>query len=85
MCCLKYEQDAYEYLLKITPPKGALVKTREGKGTVIDIDLLKGNVKVLLQGKEREKTTGWSYLNSTWKAQSFTRIWQTPAAQRIKL
>lgn len=52
MCCLKYEQDAYEYLLKITPPKGALVKTREGKGTVVDIDLLKGNVKVLLQGKE---------------------------------
>ena len=52
MCCLKYEQDAYEYLLKITPPKGALVKTREGKGTVVDIDLLKGTLKVQLQGKE---------------------------------
>ena len=52
MCCLKYEQDAYEYLLKITPPKGSLVKTREGKGTVVDIDLLKGTLKVQLQGKE---------------------------------
>ena len=52
MCCLKYEQDAYDYLLKITPPKGALVKIREGKGTVVDVDLIKGNVKVLLQGKE---------------------------------
>ena len=52
MCCLKYEQDAYEYLLKITPPKGALVKTKEGKGTVVDVDLLRGNVKVQLQGKE---------------------------------
>ena len=52
MCCLKYEQDAYDYLLKITPPKGALVKIREGKGTVVDVDLIKGNLKVLLQGKE---------------------------------
>ena len=52
MCCLKYEQDAYEYLIKITPPKGALVKTKEGKGTVIDVDLLRGNVKVSLLGKE---------------------------------
>lgn len=52
MCCLKYEQDAYDYLIKITPPKGALVKIREGKGTVVDVDLIKGNVKVLLQGKE---------------------------------
>ena len=52
MCCLKYEQDAYEYLIKITPPKGALVKTREGKGTVVDVDLIQGNIKVLLQGKE---------------------------------
>ena len=52
MCCLKYEQDAYEYLLKITPSKGSQVKTREGKGTVVDVELLKGNVKVQLQGKE---------------------------------
>ena len=27
MCCLKYEQDAYESLLKITPKNGALVQT----------------------------------------------------------
>ncbi|MBQ6381734.1 MAG: stage 0 sporulation family protein [Clostridia bacterium] len=52
MCCLKYEQNAYEYLLKITPSKGTLVKTREGKGTVVDVDLLKGNLKVQLAGKE---------------------------------
>ena len=52
MCCLKYEQDAYEYLLKITPSKGSQVKTREGKGTVVDVELLKGNVKVQLHGKE---------------------------------
>lgn len=52
MCCLKYEQDAYEYLIKITARKGDLVKTSEGKGTVVDVDLLRGRVKVALDGKE---------------------------------
>lgn len=33
MCCLKYEQDNYEYLLKITPKQGALVDTPEGRGS----------------------------------------------------
>ena len=32
MCCLKYEQNAYEYLLKITPKPGAIVETAEGAG-----------------------------------------------------
>ena len=52
MCCLKYEQDAYEYLIKITPQKGSLVKTSEGKGTVVDVDLLRGRVKVKLSDNE---------------------------------
>ena len=48
MCCLKYEQDAYEDLLKHTPKNGALVKTAEGKGTVVDVNLLTGMLKVRL-------------------------------------
>ena len=51
MCCLKYEQDAYESLLKITPKNGALVQTDEGTGTVIDVNLLTGVLKVSLQNK----------------------------------
>ncbi len=27
MCCLKYEQDTYEELLKVTPKQGAYRKT----------------------------------------------------------
>ncbi|MBP3273203.1 MAG: stage 0 sporulation family protein [Ruminococcus sp.] len=46
MCCLKYESEAYEDLLKTTPKVGALVKTSEGKGTVIDVNLLTGVLKV---------------------------------------
>lgn len=48
MCCLKYEQDSYEELLKITPKIGALVETSEGKGIVTDANLLTGELKVQL-------------------------------------
>ncbi len=48
MCCLKYEQNAYEYLLKITPKPGAIVETAEGAGTVVDFSLLTGKLKVQL-------------------------------------
>ncbi|MBO5411083.1 MAG: stage 0 sporulation family protein [Clostridia bacterium] len=48
MCCLKYEQNAYEYLLKITPKPGAIVETNEGAGTVVDFSLITGKLKVQL-------------------------------------
>ena len=48
MCCLKYEQDAYEYLSSFTPKVGALVSTRDGKATVIDCNLISGNLIVKL-------------------------------------
>lgn len=48
MCCLKYEQDAYEHLLRITPKVGAIVETPEGRGRVVDVNLLRGNLKVQL-------------------------------------
>lgn len=48
MCCLKYEQDAYEHLLRITPKYGALVDTKDGRGIVKDVNLLTGILKVQL-------------------------------------
>ena len=48
MCCLKYEQEAYSYLLKNTPRAGSLVKTSDGEGTVIEVNLLRRKLKVLL-------------------------------------
>ena len=48
MCCLKYEQNAYEDLIRITPRVGSYVSTSEGKGTVVEISLLTGLVKVRL-------------------------------------
>ncbi len=52
MCCLKYEQDCYEDLLKITPKIGAYVETAEGKGTVEDANILTGVLKVKLEKKQ---------------------------------
>lgn len=46
MCCLKYEQNAYEYLTGITPNVGYTVKSDEGIGTVIDVNFITGNLYV---------------------------------------
>lgn len=48
MCCLKYEQNSYEYLEKITPKKGSVVDCKEGRGIVVDVALLTGKLKVKL-------------------------------------
>ncbi len=46
MCCLNYEQEAYEYLNSITPPVGSYVKTPSGNGTVVDENPLTGMLYV---------------------------------------
>ena len=48
MCCLKYEQDSYEQLRAMTPAVGAVVKTPEGLATVVDVNLVTGNLLVRL-------------------------------------
>ena len=48
MCCLKYEQDASEDLLKDTPKLESLVNTPDGVGVVNQIQLLREQVKVVL-------------------------------------
>lgn len=48
MCCLKYEQDAYEDLLKDTPKLESLVETPDGVGVVNQIQLLREQVRVVL-------------------------------------
>lgn len=46
MCCLKYEQNAYDDLIKITPGVGSTVKYNGELGTVIDVNLITGNLIV---------------------------------------
>ena len=52
MCCLKYEQGAYEDLLRTTPKVGAIVNTAEGRGRVTEVNLLTGKLRVHLDTAE---------------------------------
>ncbi|MBQ7857669.1 MAG: stage 0 sporulation family protein [Oscillospiraceae bacterium] len=49
MCCLKYEQEAYEDLLKRCPKEESFVDTPEGRGTVTEVILLRQQVKVRME------------------------------------
>jgi len=48
MCCLKYEQPAYEERLKCLPKVGSVVITPKGEGKIIDLNALTGNLRVSL-------------------------------------
>ena len=49
MCCLKYEQEAYEDLIRNSPKVDSFVDTPEGRGTVVELDLLRSRVKVRME------------------------------------
>ena len=50
MCCLAYEQPAYEYLSKITPGVGSIVRTPDGEGPVAEVNLVSGKLRVKAEG-----------------------------------
>ena len=49
MCCLNYEQFAYEDLHRTSPKAESFVDTPDGRGTVTDVNLLKQSVRVRLE------------------------------------
>ena len=61
MCCLKYEQEAYEDLIKTAPKAESFVDTPDGRGTVIEVNLLRQSVKVRME--DHPETIG-SYKNT---------------------
>lgn len=46
MCCLKYEQESYEDLIRTTPKVNAYVSTPNGNGYVEEVNLITGKLKV---------------------------------------
>ena len=50
MCCLKYEQNAYEDAQKRMPKNESFVQTPDGPGNVKSVDLLQEKMKVALDG-----------------------------------
>jgi hypothetical protein len=61
MCCLNYEQAAYEDLHRTSPKLDSLVDTVDGRGTVVELDLLRQRVKVRME--ERPEVVG-TYQNA---------------------
>ena len=49
MCCLNYEQAAYEDLRRTSPKQDSFVDTPDGRGTIMDVNLLKQSVRVRLE------------------------------------
>ena len=49
MCCLKYEQDTYEALIRTSPKPESFVDTPDGRGTVMEADVLRQRVKVRME------------------------------------
>lgn len=54
MCCLRYEHETYEEAIRQTPPLGSLVKTNDGEGTVVDTRPLAGEIRVKLEGNDKD-------------------------------
>ena len=70
MCCLKYEQEAYEDLIRSSPKQDSFVDTPEGRGTVVEVDLLRQRVKVRMEDSPETVTTfstraAWPSFGST--------------------
>ncbi len=54
MCCLKYEEDAYEDAARRCPRMDSFVECPDGVGCVCQVDLLREQVKVHLEGSDEQ-------------------------------
>lgn len=59
MCCLRYEQEAYEELVKNVPKNGAFVETPDGYGNVTQVNVLRQTVRVKLDGPGEDTVKGY--------------------------
>ena len=54
MCCLRYEHEIYEEALRRTPSVGSIVLTQDGEGVVTEVKPLAGEIKVKLNGNDKD-------------------------------
>jgi cell fate regulator YaaT (PSP1 superfamily) len=52
LCCLKYEQDFYEEINNKLPSQGQEVTTKDGKGVVFKVNVLRETVTVKMEGSD---------------------------------
>jgi len=51
MCCLRFEDETYRKLKAQLPKRGSTVKTKDGTGKVIDVEILAQRLYVEMEGK----------------------------------
>ena len=61
MCCLGYENDYYAEAGRKFPKPGTEVGTPDGKGTVVNINMLKMQVRVKIEDKDKDIFTYHDY------------------------
>jgi cell fate regulator YaaT (PSP1 superfamily) len=54
MCCLKYEEETYEFLNQGLPGVGDLVRTPDGDGEVMTVNVLRQLAKIAVQKKKHD-------------------------------
>ena len=54
MCCLRYEHETYEEAIRSTPAVSSVVLTPDGEGTVIETKPLASEVRVKLNGNDKD-------------------------------
>ena len=54
MCCLKYEEDTYEYLNRGLPGVGDIIRTPDGDGEVMTVNVLRQIVKAAVRKKSTD-------------------------------
>lgn len=61
MCCLKYEQECYVEIRGRLPIVGDIVITPDGKGEVLSVNVLREQVKVAVQKKDKDEKEAMMY------------------------
>ena len=61
MCCLKYEESTYNELNKGMPGPGDLVRTADGDGEVMNVNILRQTAKVAVKKKPQDAPTAAIY------------------------
>ena len=54
MCCLKYEEETYEQLNKGMPGVGDIIKTSDGEGEVLSVNILRQQIKAAVRTKKQD-------------------------------
>jgi hypothetical protein len=81
MCCLKYEEETYEYLSKTVPTAGDWVRTPDGEGEVLSVNVLRQMARVAVQKSKQDETIISNYPADKIKVLAHQTVPRDPSAE----